>query len=56
MGPTPKQVVGIVLILGAALVAMLVGMPPLQSEHAILACAIFSVIGVVLLVKGGRRT
>ncbi len=50
MGPTPKQIVGIVLILSAALVAM-----PLQSEHAILACAIFSVIGVVLLVKGGRR-
>jgi len=50
MGPTPKQIVGIVLILGAAFLAM-----PLQSEHAILACAIFSLIGVVLLVKGGRR-
>jgi hypothetical protein len=50
MGPTPKQVVGIVLILGAALVAM-----PLQSDHAILACAIFSVIGVGLLLKGGRK-
>jgi len=50
MGPTPKQIVGIVLILGAALVSM-----PLQSDHAILTCAIFSVIGVVLLVKGGRR-
>jgi len=51
MGPTPKQTVGIILILGAALVAM-----PLESEHAILACAIFSVIGVALLFKGGRRS
>jgi len=52
MGPTPKQVVGIVLILGAALVAI-----PLNDTHYIvlLVCGAVSGIGLVLLVKGGRK-
>jgi len=55
MGPTPtdKQIIGIVLILGAALVAI-----PLKDTHyiALLVCGAISGIGLVLLVKGGRRT
>ncbi len=51
MSPTPKQVVGIVLILGAAVVAI-----PINDTHyvALLVCGAISGIGLVLLVKGGR--
>ncbi len=56
MGPTPKQVIGIVLICVATVAAL-----PFfadysgKSDHALLACGLVSVSGVVLLVKGGRR-
>lgn len=50
MGPTPKQIVGIVLILGAALVSA-----PIQALGPLLACGVVSLVGLLLLVKGGRR-
>ena len=48
MGPTPKQIVGIVLILGAALVAA-----PLKDTGPLLICGMASLFGLLLLVKGG---
>ena len=50
MGPTPKQIVGIVLVLGAALVAA-----PLKDTGPLLICGMASLFGLLLLVKGGRR-
>jgi hypothetical protein len=52
MGPTPKQMIGIVLILGSAIVAM-----PLKDTQlgAILICCMASLFGLLLLLKGGQR-
>lgn len=49
-GPTPKQIVGIVLILGSAVVAM-----PLESTGPLLICGMASMFGLLLLLKGGQR-
>lgn len=50
MGPTSKQVVGIVLILGSAVVAA-----PLNSTGPLLICGLASLFGLLLLLKGGQR-
>ena len=50
MGPTPKQVIGIVLILGAAVIAA-----PLNSTGPLLICGLVSLLGLLLLIKGGQR-
>jgi hypothetical protein len=50
MGPTPKQIAGIVLIIGSALFAL-----PLNSGVWLLVCGVVSLIGLTLLVKGAKE-
>lgn len=50
LGPTPKQVAGIVLILGAALVSLFI-----ESLGPLLICGMASLFGLLLLLKKGGR-
>jgi len=50
MGPSFKQVIGIVMILGAALVSL-----PLEHLGPLLICGMASLFGLLLLMKGGHR-
>jgi len=50
MGPTPKQIAGIVLILGAALVSL-----PLERLGPLLICGMASLFGLLLLLEGRRQ-
>lgn len=50
MGPTPKQVAGIALIFGAALVSVF-----LERLGPLLICGMASLFGLLLLLKGGQK-